>query len=383
MMGETWKPEATGAVPAGLGATADGPGAGPEGPGGQAGAQAAVDPLSAVLDLAAIAQLLPMHMRLDPQGGLVSAGPTLCKLLPPDCTSFGDAFVLTRPVMADDDLVVLAAAAHRGDRVFLRMTQPPWLTLRGHVVALGDGSLLVNLGFGIGLTDAVRELGLTDGDFAPPELAMELMFLHEANRAVMDELSRFNLRLEEAREAAEIQAFTDPLTGLYNRRGLELALAVALRSTEAARVHGDRGGFALAHLDLDKFKEVNDRLGHAAGDEVLRQVARVLHSETRSNDTVARVGGDEFVLILSGTTSAEALHSLSRRVIAGIEQPVVIGADSCQISASIGIVISTAYRHPNAARMLSDADEALYMSKNAGRGRATLHPRSEGLAPRP
>ncbi|MDO5614280.1 MAG: GGDEF domain-containing protein [Paracoccus sp. (in: a-proteobacteria)] len=322
---------------------------------------------------AALDALLPMHLRLDAGGAVLGAGPTLRKLLPQGCQRLSDAFVLTRPVSGEDDLIVLTAAARRGDRVFLRMTQPPGLSLRGHVVPLDDGGLLVNLGFGIGLADAVRDLSLTDGDFAPPELAMELMFLHEANRAVMDELSRFNLRLEEAREAAEIQAFTDPLTGLYNRRGLELALSVALRSAEAARGQGERGGFALAHLDLDRFKEVNDRLGHAAGDEVLIHVADVLRAATRSNDTVARVGGDEFVLILSGTTAPDALNALSRRIISGIEQPVQVDGNTCQVSASIGIAISSRYRHPNPERMLSDADEALYASKNAGRGRATLH----------
>ncbi|MDO5630472.1 MAG: GGDEF domain-containing protein [Paracoccus sp. (in: a-proteobacteria)] len=330
-------------------------------------------PPAIAMALAALDALLPMHLRLDADGAVLGAGPTLRKLLPEDCQRLSDAFVLTRPVSAEDDLIVLAAAARRGDRVFLRMTQPPGLSLRGHAVPLNDGALLVNLGFGIGLADAVRDLALTDGDFAPPELAMELMFLHEANRAVMDELSRFNLRLEEAREAAEIQAFTDPLTGLYNRRGLELALSVALRSAEAARGQGERGGFALAHLDLDRFKEVNDRLGHAAGDEVLIHVADVLRAATRSNDTVARVGGDEFVLILSGTTAPEALNALSRRIISGIEQPVEVDGNACQVSASIGIAISSRYRHPNPERMLSDADEALYASKNAGRGRATLH----------
>ncbi|MDO5705646.1 MAG: GGDEF domain-containing protein [Paracoccus sp. (in: a-proteobacteria)] len=325
------------------------------------------------MNRAALDELLPMHLLLDTGGAVLGAGPTLRKLLPPDCGRLSDAFVLTRPVSGEDDLVVLAAAAQRGDRVFLRMMQPPGLSLRGHVVRLDDGALLVNLGFGIALADAVRDLGLTDGDFAPPELAMELMFLHEANRAVMDELSRFNLRLEEAREAAEMQAFTDPLTGLYNRRGLELALSVALRSAEAARGQGDRGGFALAHLDLDRFKEVNDRLGHAAGDEVLIHVANVLRAATRSNDTVARVGGDEFVLILTGTTAPDALETLARRIIAGIEQPVDVDGNLCQVSASIGIAISSRYRHPNTERMLSDADEALYASKNAGRGRATLH----------
>lgn len=325
------------------------------------------------MDGAALGALLPMHLRLNARGTVLGAGATMRKLLPEGCETLSDAFVLTRPLSGEDDLIVLAAAARRGDRVFLRMIHPPGLSLRGHLVQLADGSLLINLGFGIGLAEAVRDLGLTDGDFAPPELAMELMFLHEANRAVMDELSRFNLRLEEAREAAELQAFTDPLTGLFNRRGLEMALAVALRSAEAARAQGERGGFSLAHLDLDLFKEVNDRLGHAAGDEVLKHVADVLRAATRSNDTVARVGGDEFVLILSGTTAQDALQALSRRIIAGIEQPVDVDGNQCRVSASLGIAVSTSYRHPNPERMLADADAALYTSKNSGRGRATIH----------
>ena len=172
------------------------------------------------LDGAQLSRLMPMHLRIAPDGRILSAGPTMRKVLPADARRLGDAFALTRPLSQADDLDTLASAAEDDSRVFLRMTQPPGLTLRGHVVRLAGGVMLLDLGFGIGLPDAVRDLTLTDGDFAPSGLAMELLFLHEANRSVMNELSRFNLRLEEAREAAELQAFTDPLTGLLNRRGL-------------------------------------------------------------------------------------------------------------------------------------------------------------------
>ena len=325
------------------------------------------------LDGAQLSRLMPMHLRIAPDGRILSAGPTMRKVLPADARRLGDAFALTRPLSQADDLDTLASAAEDDSRVFLRMTQPPGLTLRGHVVRLAGGVMLLDLGFGIGLPDAVRDLTLTDGDFAPSGLAMELLFLHEANRSVMNELSRFNLRLEEAREAAELQAFTDPLTGLYNRRGMDLALAVALRGAEAEGTSGGRGGFALAHLDLDHFKEVNDRLGHAAGDEVLRHVARILRRETRANDTIARVGGDEFVLILAGMVSDDALDGLARRVIAGIERPLDLDGRPCRVSASMGIAMSAHYDAPDAETMMADADAALYRSKNAGRGRATMH----------
>lgn len=331
----------------------------------------------AVLTPAMLKTFLPMHLLLGPDSTIQSVGSTLRKMVPAGATKLAEAFVLTRPVPQDDDHECLIMAAQRADRIMLRMVDEPRLTLRGHAIEIGAGRLLVNLGFGISLADAVRELELKDSDFAPSELAMELLFLHEANRAVMGELSRFNLRLEEAREVAESQAFTDPLTGLYNRRGLELALAVALRSAATAPQHNSSGsqgaGFAVAHLDLDRFKDVNDQFGHASGDQVLCRVAHVLRSETRSNDTVARVGGDEFVLILSGMTGGEALMRLSERIIAEIERPILVDGNECTISASIGISTSSQYQRPMAEQMLADADAALYRSKNAGRARATLH----------
>lgn len=326
---------------------------------------------------AILADLLPMHLVIEADGRIGSTGPTLRKIVPAGQTRLSEVFVLTRPVAQEDDHQALILAAHRSERVFLRMVAPPQLTLRGHAVGIGAGRLLLNLGFGIALVDAVRELELKDRDFAPTELAMELLFLHEANRAVMGELSRFNLRLEEAREVAESQAFTDPLTGLYNRRGLELALAMALRAANAAppgaAPSAASPGFALAHLDLDRFKEVNDQHGHAAGDKVLCRVAEVLRGETRSNDTVARVGGDEFVLILPGMTGTAALERLARRIIDQIERPILLDEGECLISVSIGITLSSLYDPPAAGTLLADADAALYRSKNAGRARATIH----------
>lgn len=325
---------------------------------------------------AMLADLLPMHLVIEADGRIGSTGPTLGKIVPAGGARLSEVFVLTRPVAQEDDHQALILASQRSERVFLRMVAPPGLTLRGHAVGIGEGRLLLNLGFGIGLADAVRELELKDSDFAPTELAMELLFLHEANRAVMDELSRFNLRLEEAREVAESQAFTDSLTGLYNRRGLELALAMALRAATSAppgpALSAARPGFALAHMDLDRFKEVNDRYGHAAGDKVLCRVAEVLRGETRSNDTVARVGGDEFVLILPGMTGAAALERLARRIIDQIERPILLDEGQCLISASIGITMSSLYDRPVAETLLADADAALYRSKNAGRARATI-----------
>ncbi|MDP5307208.1 GGDEF domain-containing protein [Paracoccus spongiarum] len=324
------------------------------------------------LDRAAADGLLPMHLLMTREGVIRSVGPTLRKVVAPGLQYIDAAFENGRPGSTGPLVPAILSAADRAERLFLRMRQPPGLNLRGHAVPASDDLVLMNLGFGIGLTDAVGFAGLTDRDFAPPELAMELLFMREAVGGVLGELSHFNSQLEAAREAAEIQAHTDPLTGLCNRRGLELALAAARREPTLRGRGLAKPEFALAHLDLDDFKQVNDRLGHAAGDAVLCHVAQVLREVTRSDDTAARVGGDEFVLLLQGLEDEAILHRLARRIITGIEAALADETDSCAVSASLGIVLSRNYRDAPVARMLADADGALYRSKRAGKGRVTI-----------
>ena len=316
----------------------------------------------------ALGRLMPMYVWISPSGHVREAGPTLMKLCS-DCALVGQRFLevfeLVRPrgVATIGELAALA-----GRRLHMALREPPHTAFRGLAVPLGPGQgMLVNLSFGIAVAEAVRDHALTDADFAVTDLAIELLYLHEAKSAVMDELNGLNLRLHAARAAAEEQALTDPLTGLANRRALEIALC------QAAEAVG-RGGrpFALMHLDLDFFKSVNDTLGHAAGDHVLTEVARVLREETRQEDVVARVGGDEFVLILRGLIDKPRLFALAGRIIARMEEPMSFEGQPCRISGSAGIAISTLYPVQNPDRMLSDADLALYASKRSGRGRATI-----------
>lgn len=316
----------------------------------------------------ALGALLPMHLWVGPQAGIVSAGPALRRLI-------GEADTLSEALTPERRVELSPAGLPvpgEDGRIFMRLVAHPATILRGNAVALPDGGLLMNLGFGIGLADAVRRHNLTERDFAASDLAMELLFLHEANAAILGELSRSNLRLEEARQAAETQAFTDPLTGLYNRRGLEIALELALRGAQLGQDAGNPAGFALLHIDLDYFKEINDRYGHGAGDDMLREVARKLRAATRADDTVARIGGDEFIVILPAMIDEDRLRALGRRIIDSIETPVLLGEVYCHVSASIGVAISSRYAMPDSDRMMDDADRALYAAKGAGRGRLII-----------
>ncbi len=320
----------------------------------------------------ALARLMPMFLWLGRDGLIRGAGPTLAKILAVPDLPGRDFFALFQIRRPRGITGMAGLSRHAGARLQLRLRDGPRTDFRGLAVPVsGNGGMLINLSFGIAVGQGVRAHALTNADFAPTDLAVELLYLTEAKALVMDELSDLNRRLETARRHAETEALTDTLTGLANRRGFDQVLDALIR----------RGTpFGLMHLDLDFFKQVNDTLGHAAGDHVLGTAGQRLRGEMRSVDTIARVGGDEFVLLLPGIDKAERLSTIAERVIARLSQPIDYAGAPCQISASVGITRSGAYEAPAAVQMLADADTALYASKHAGRGRWTLWSGREGDA---
>lgn len=304
--------------------------------------------------------LCPMHVLIDACGHIVHAGPTLRKLRPDAPLAGGrflERFELRRPrgVTSMTDLM-----ASSGIKLHLRLRDAPATGLKGVLMPLpGGGGAIVNLSFGISILDAVRDYRLTSGDFAATDLAIEMLYLVEAKSAAMEASRLLNLRLQGAKIAAEEQAFADTLTGLKNRRALDHVLG---------RVIATGAPFALMHVDLDFFKAVNDRLGHAAGDHVLQQVARIMMDATRRGaDTVARTGGDEFVILFEGLTDRAALSRVASRIIDEMEKPIPFEGHVCRISASCGTALSSDYDTPEAERIMADADTALYASKRHGR----------------
>lgn len=308
--------------------------------------------------VALLDQFCPMHLVLNGSGHVTHAGPTLQKLRPCEALvgrRFLEVFEVRRPHAITTMKALLDCA---GPKLRLRFRDAPRTDLKGVLSPLPDGGAVVNLGFGISIIDAVRDYALVSSDFSATDLAMELLYLVEAKSAAMEASRKLNLRLQDAMIAAKEQAYTDGLTGLGNRRAMEHVLG---RLTE-------RGApFALMQIDLDFFKAVNDTLGHAAGDQVLGTVARILTMQTREEDTIARIGGDEFVILFDGLTDEKALERTALRIIEALEEPIAFGDEFCRISASCGTVLSDDYATPEASRMLEDADIALYASKHAGR----------------
>ena len=178
--------------------------------------------------------------------------------------------------------------------------------------------------------------------------------------------------LENARLYDEIheQAFRDALTGLANRRLFLDRLSHSLdrlRGRSAARV-------AVVFLDVDNFKHLNDRLGHAAGDEVLQALGERLRQAIRPGDTAARLGGDEFAILLEDVPDEREALAVAERLLAAIGAPIPMAEGSPRVAASIGVAFSGG-PGDSAEDLLRNADIAMYAAKAAGRGRIELfHP---------
>lgn len=167
---------------------------------------------------------------------------------------------------------------------------------------------------------------------------------------------------EQRRAQAQMahMAHHDALTGLPNRALFEDRLSTALALAR-------RGGFmALHYLDLDRFKPVNDRLGHQAGDELLGQVARRLSHSLRENDTLARLGGDEFAIVQTGIERPEDAFALAARLCDLMERPFRLLDEEVRIGVSIGIALAPDHA-VKPEGLVAAADAALYSSKRAGR----------------
>ena len=198
-----------------------------------------------------------------------------------------------------------------------------------------------------------RRVEVDDDARAVMEALAEMVSLHLAGIAARRSLERTNRTLSEL-------AFVDALTGIGNRRALDRDLARSCREAQGTRME-----VSVVSVDVDHFKDINDGLGHAAGDEVLCEIARRITAHCRAGDVVARVGGDEFVAVLVGA-GVDAAGAVAQRLCADVAStPVLTSAGPVQVTVSVGVAFGGGDAGPEA--LLDRADRALYVAKGAGR----------------
>ncbi|MFO7855808.1 MAG: diguanylate cyclase [Paracoccaceae bacterium] len=331
----------------------------------------------------------------EPAGRLLVVGPAaglrareLSRALGTPAEAAGAAEGLAAAERRAPELILLeiGGAAEATLRLIAHLRARPALRETGIVAVLEETALSA--------TAPALDLGAADVAPAPPdpaELAARLRA--ELRRRRRGEALRAALR------DGLMLAAQDPLTGLYNRRYAEPHLARLIAGCSEAR-----RPLAVLMLDLDRFKEINDRLGHAAGDSVLKGVAARLRAETRAADLVARLGGEEFCIALPGATRPEAEAAAERLRAALAATPYVTPAGPVAATASLGVAMAEPAPEPEPARsggvcvaapagfaepapalgrappldaaraaaLLADADSALYASKAGGRNRVTM-----------
>ena len=159
------------------------------------------------------------------------------------------------------------------------------------------------------------------------------------------------------------QANFDALTGLANRKLLE----DRLQAGHCPRPTANHTSVAVLFIDLDRFKPINDQYGHAAGDELLRQVARRLENSLRDEDTVARLGGDEFIAVLPDLQIADFPSRVAEKIVSVLSEPHRLGAHIVDVSCSVGVSLFPV-DGDTPGKLIAAADAAMYGAKQAGRG---------------
>lgn len=234
--------------------------------------------------------------------------------------------------------------AHRPFRNFEYSTLRPadgsclWLRVAGQPLFSEDGAFIGYRGTGHDITHEME--------------AMERLVETNAK------LARRNRQLDEARAALERAAYQDALTGLHNRRAFERDLTLALDAPDQI--------VGLLHVDLDRFKWVNDSLGHQTGDAVLIEAARRIESSIGQSGQVYRVGGDEFLIVIAKNATAQLCRWISDGIIERMAAPIEYDNRSAKIGASVGVALGQS-QQTSQARLIAEADVALYEAKRGGR----------------
>ena len=276
------------------------------------------------------------------------------------------------------------AVALTDDHDILRFVSVSGLALLGYTSAELVGKPLVNLVHPADWTKAGRMQRSTAGSVDPGAISLRYRCkdgsyapLTSKSRGLLDSLTGVLVesqalirevgQLKEAQAGIERSALTDSLTGLANRTLLSDRLNQGIR-----HIKRSSGFVGVLMLDLDHFKVINDTMGHEVGDEVLIETARRLERLARPEDTVARFGGDEFVVVVQGLDDPADLTGFADRIVGGLGAPYHIGREEVVATVSIGIAVAS---QPDAlgADLLREADMAMYAAKDHGRDRHEVY----------
>lgn len=324
-----------------------------------------LSPLLVLIGLREFSRFPGRHYRRFRQIAAASFGLYLLMLI----ASLAQSPLVPRGITALYSALIFSVAVYRLSAIGARVKLPARVL---QVLFVIHGTLMMAQALVIAadlITGGVHELALI------LRLILINHILLATGTALALPLMAFSLSERRLRTLAE----RDSLTGLYNRRSL---MRQGSRAFSASRASDS--ALAVLMLDLDHFKPVNDRWGHAAGDDALRVVARTLENEVRDNDIVGRIGGEEFAIVLP-LSRDEDLHRITERLLAAISaQGTEVSGLPMRLSASIGGVERHA-GHTTFAGMMQQADTALYTAKQNGRNRAELTdpPQRISSPPRP
>ena len=315
-----------------------------------------------------LGRLMPFHILTDAGGVVRAVGPAIHKLLGAEAVigkSVFDIVDFLKPKLVDRKAGLQSCIGRRLVVQFRELGESVSSRVFGMALRAGgsdDGNIFMALTPGVNARAFVESFGLKISDFGPADGSADLLPLLAMQQDMLADSRKKSDNLAAARDAAERMANNDALTDLPNRRALMCGLQRAL---------GD-GPINVLHIDLDKFKDINDTFGHAAGDAALRHTARCMQNVLGSNTLCARIGGDEFVAVIPDRFDEAKLIETAQCLIEQICLPFTFEGEALNVGASIGIAIADATDAVTVDTILHHADIALYESKRLGRGRALI-----------
>lgn len=255
----------------------------------------------------------------------------------------------------------------------LAMRNFGWIATNGltaHAMQIGSALEMLLLSFA--LADRINTMRREKDQAQAKALAAQRTMVETLQRNELEleqrvqqrtrELADANARLQESEQTMRHLAYHDSLTGLANRVLMDDRIGHGI---ERARRHDNL--IAVLLVDLDSFKEINDRHGHSVGDEVLKRVAARLKECVRGSDTLARLGGDEFVVVLESLQAPEHASRVAKTILQALAEPIRVGEIEFDVSASLGMALYPDHGK-DAESLLKQADKAMYRAKEAGRG---------------